>query len=117
MTATWQITTLSTRDPQGRYIDQCAAAEPAFERIYDAEETIVGADVQLWRVTRDDERASKTSPREELVTGLVAATVVGRYVVVAITGAIMHEVYRIVLVFTPAAGDDWARTRHLEVVA
>jgi len=117
MSASWQTTTLSTRDLQGRYIDDCVAADPSFERTYDALEAIASVDVELWRITRDDERTSATSPKEELMTGAVTTTIVGRYVVVAVAGTVMHEVYRIVLVFTPATGGDWSRTRMLEAVA
>lgn len=117
MSARWQITTLSTKDHLGRYIDEVVAADESFERVYDAEELIAGCTVELWRITRDDERRSPTSPLEEQIEDAITVSVIGRYAVVAVSGVVRHEVYRLVLVFEPVAGSDWSRTRHLACVA
>lgn len=113
----WQITTLSTRATDGRYIDECADAEDDYERVFDAKEPISGATVELWRITRDDERTTPSSPHEVLVTGGASCVAFSPYLWVTATGMQRHEVYRLVIVFAGQQNGDWARTRHIEVVA
>ena len=117
MTTPWQITTLSTRDHAGRYIDEIAGAEDDYERVFDAEEPVASATVELWRITRDDERRSPSSPLEVLVVGGASCVVFGQYVWATCSGLQRHEVYRLVLVLEGVTGGDWARTRHVEAVA
>ena len=79
MTTRWQITTLSTRDSIGRYIDEIAGAETDYERVFDAQEPLSDASAELFRITRDDERGSPTSPQEVLVEDAVTCIPFGQY--------------------------------------
>jgi len=112
----WQITPLSTKDSGGTYIDQFVAAEESAEWYFDAIEPITGATVELWRITRDGERRSPSSPQEELVVDGAECVVLSPYLWVTATGLARHETYRLVIVFEGVQNGDWARTRHLEVV-
>lgn len=117
MGASWQITELSTRDQQGRYLDQCAESESAVEWVFDAEEDVASATAALYRITRDDERTSATSARDELVPNACTVNITQRYVFVNVTGFERYETYRLVLVITGVVNGDWSRTRMLEAVA
>ncbi len=117
MTTRWQITPLSTKDANGNYIDQFVAAEESAEWFFDAAEPITGATVELWRITRDDERRSPSSPQEVLVEDGAICVVLSPYLWVTATGLVRHEVYRLVIVFEGEQNGDWARTRMAECVA
>lgn len=117
MATTWQITSLSTKDTDGRYIDACVEDEVAVEKVFDAEEDISAVSVKLFRLTRDSERTGKDSPIDELVDDAASAVIYGQYVWVSLAGYLRHEVYRIVLVFEGEQNGDWPRTRMLECVA
>jgi len=117
MMARWQITPLSTRDTNGNYVDQFVATEETAEWYFDAMEPIADAKVELWRITRDDERTSPTSPQEVLVEDGASCVVLSPYLWVTATGLQRHEVYRLVIVFEGAQNGDWARTRMAECIA
>lgn len=117
MTTRWRITSLSTRDTRGRYLDEIAGGEDDYETVFDAKEPITGAAVELWRITREDERTTASSPLEVPVPGGASCVAFSPYLYVTATGMARHEIYRLVIVLDGVQNGDWARTRMIEAVA
>lgn len=118
MTTLWQRTTLSTRSPDGRYIDECAEAEDTFEWVFDAQKPVDSVEAAFWRITPSSERTSPQSPdRVEVDSGIGLVQIIGNFVAIAVTEFERRQQYELVFVVEAVDGSVKGFTRGLVVVA
>lgn len=128
MTATWQITELSTKDAAGNYIDDLAvgiahelgfALDIFMPGSTPEVVTIANVSAELWRYRQPHERTSPAVARRVLVDDDLTTALNGDNAAITIPDDALQvdQIYQLKIIATDSTGASWVRTREYRAVA